>query len=254
MTAHNPKWFKTGDDAKAALAFENYKATGELSQYVLAADPEYAELPWWRGFGLVIAPKHVSPTGAAILPKNTYPFSKSNFVKGWKEILAEINWNKHGVVSRHLIFVILWHHKSTDGRFNDKLGRFERWGAYPLSSWAFFPMGSMIYDPAKGGVVGKSVICDKSFARIKDRLVAMGLIVAESHLWNGHTRLWIKPTEELLRIMFEEGYWSTVRAKYAYVPVKRKPRGVHAAKAKSALPSCKNVLSEKPMPGMCGVT
>ena len=62
-----------------------------------------------------------------------------------------------------------------------------------------------------------------SFFRIKDRLLDMGLIAAESHLrrdpdyplkakFNADqseevTALWIKPTDELSRIVFEPGYW-----------------------------------------------
>ena len=100
-------------------------------------------------------------------------------------------------------------------------------------------------------MVTKKTASNRHFVRHKDDLVDMGLIEAKSHFrvdpshkfkvelkaegkLKGSigtpliTALWVKPTEELCRIIFEPGYWETVRAKYAYVPTKKKPRGMHA--------------------------
>jgi hypothetical protein len=109
--------------------------------------------------------------------------------------------------------------------------------------------------------IGKKTASDRHFVRHKDRLIALGLIQAESHFrvdpshnikvglkaeghWKGPigapviTALWVKPTEELSRIIFEPGYWEKVRAKYAIVPTKKKPRGMHV-KAKNEA-ACKS--------------
>lgn len=89
----------------------------------------------------------------------------------------------------------------------------------------------------------KPVLSRRAFFRERDRLVSMGLIAVEMHKALDHTlvkprfvnKLWIRPTAELSRIVFEPGYWETVREKYEYQPVKKKPRGVHVAKAKVQL-------------------
>jgi hypothetical protein len=161
-----------------------------------------------------------------------------------KIILNEIDWHKHRVVTAFLRNVIFWHHRSTSGRFNDKLGRFERWGVDSVDGWR---NRSAYQAPNPGyktncGEKPYSKTIDKpisrrSFFRIKDRLLDMGLIEAKSHFRRDDvdgeevTALWIKPTQELCRIVFEPGYWEKVRPKYANVKTKKKPRGVHAHKS-----------------------
>lgn len=144
--------------------------------------------------------------------------------------------------------MLYWHQISTNGRFNEKLGRFERWGVKSVEGWSTYHTCKVPNPHYKSKVAWKSnellvkgqelqpwakmvekpMLSRATFFRIKDRLLDMGLIEAHSHLWNGKTHLWIKPTEELSRIVYEPGYWEKVRAKYAYVPSKKKPRGVHA--------------------------
>jgi hypothetical protein len=90
------------------------------------------------------------------------------------------------------------------------------------------------------------MVSRRTFATIKDRLIEMGLIDAHSHLWNEKTHLWIKPTEQLSRIVFEPGYWETVRDLYAFVPVKKKPRGIHVKKAVEPVPGPTNISHDSP--------
>ena len=79
----------------------------------------------------------------------------------------------------------------------------------------------------------KLMLSERTFFRVKKKLLDMGLIEAKSHLGRDPvhereaTAVWIKPTQELCRIVFEPGYWEKVRGKYAYVKTKKKPRGVH---------------------------
>ncbi len=230
MNAHITGWVKTSDDAKAALAFEEYKATGVAPPGMV---DDLAKLTVWQRTSTVLEPKSVSPTGAAILPKNSHKSKHLPRVDDWLQILDKIDWNKNGFVTFFLESVIHWHHQSTSGRFSDQLGRFERYGVQSVERWNCYTLKT----------TGKPAVSVRTFHRIKDRLIELGLIVAESHLWNGKTYLWIKPTDELSRIVFEPGYWSTVRAKFEHVPTKKKPRGVHVAKAKLAAPIPKNGIS-----------
>jgi hypothetical protein len=245
MNAHT-KFLKTGAEAKALVAKEQHKTTGVPPLGQVDNDETVSKLPVWQRTSTTLAAKYVSFTGAAILAKSGVANKDLPRVHDWKKILKDIDWNKRGLVAGLLRDVIFWHHKSTSGRFNDEIGRFERWGMKSISDW-----NSKVYKvpnpdykkwegwhgPSKS--IEKKAASRASFCRHKDRLVKMGLIEAQSHLWSpttslwkGKTYLWIKPTKELCRIVFEPGYWQTVRAKYAYVPTKKKPRGL-SAKAKN---------------------
>jgi hypothetical protein len=248
VTAH-VKFLKTGAEAKALVAKEQHKTTGKPPPGQV---DDLFKLPVWQRTSTTLAAEFVYGTGAAILPKTAEvpPIVK----KDLKKILNEIDWHKHGFVTAFLRDVIFWHHRSTSGRFNDKQGRFERWGVKSAEEWYNHQYKAPKHDyKSKGAAcekkpwsktVDKWMLSRRNFFRIKDRLLDMGLIEAESHLRRDPdyplkvkfkadqseevTALWIKPTEELSRIVFEPGYWEKVRGKYAYVKTKKKPRGVHA--------------------------
>jgi hypothetical protein len=122
VTAH-VKFLKTGAEAKALVAKEQHKTTGKPPPGQV---DDLFKLPVWQRTSTTLAAEFVYGTGAAILPKTAEvpPIVK----KDLKKILNEIDWHKHGFVTAFLRDVIFWHHRSTSGRFNDKQGRFERWG------------------------------------------------------------------------------------------------------------------------------
>ena len=249
MNAH---FLMTGEAAKAASAKERHKRTGKPPAGLV---DDVAKLPVWQRTSTTLGAKHVYPTGGAILAVCEVPDKDLPYVKDWRPSLKEIDWQKRGFVYQFLRNVIFWHHRSTSGRFNDALGRFERWGVWPAEEWNNITYDVLNPNPSKDMAgydkhIAKRVACLRQFHVHKDRLIDMGLIEAESHLSQDMeqsykamlaaqglvkatsaplitTALWIKPTEELSRIVFEPGYWQTVRTKHAYVRPKRKPRGVH---------------------------
>jgi hypothetical protein len=260
MTVHNVKFLKTGAEAKALVEKEQHKTTGKPPKGQVDDVETLAKLPVWQRTSTTLAAKYVYRTGAAIMANSTVPGKALPYLKDTKKILKEIDWHKHGFVTALLRDVLFWHHQSTYGRFNDQLGRFERWGVKSVLQWYnhqydapnpdYKSKGAAYEKKPWSKTIDKWMLSRASFFRIKDRLLGMGLIEAESHLRRDLdqmikakikgksavelevTALWIKPTEELCRIVFEPGYWETVRSKYANVPTKKKPRGVHA-KAKN---------------------
>lgn len=236
VNAH-PKWLKSGPEAKALAGKELHALTGKAKEAQVAAE-HTLDMSEWRWRCTLLEAEHVYSTGAAILGTSPLHVGDKDmpYVKKWKANLREIDWHKKGFVTAFLRDVIFWSSQSTSGRYNPALGRFERWGVKSVEGWR---------DQAEHSV------SRRDFFRVKDRLIEMGLIEAHSHYQymkyvlagplpddahdvGFYTALWIKPTEELSRIVFEPGYWETVKAKYAYVKVKGKPRGVHAAKSKPA--------------------
>lgn len=226
MNAHNTGWLKTGAEAKALSAKELHKTTGVPPKGQVDTPETLAALPVWKRASTTLAAKHVYMCGAAVLDKQLQ--EDAPVLQGFMFILKEMNWHKRGYVFRFLYDVLLWNLMSTSGRFDDALGRFERWGVKSVEAWASFHTTK-----AKAGGE-KPMVSERTFDRVKKRLAALGLIVAESHLCRDPgtgqfvTALWIKPTDELCRIVSEPGYWETVRSKYAYTRMKGKPRGVHA--------------------------
>jgi hypothetical protein len=239
MDAPIPKWLKTGAEAKGLVAKEQHNTTGVPPPGQVDSDETLSKLPVWQRTSTTLAAKYVSPTAAATLAKSNTPGKALPRVEDHKKIFKEIDWHKHGFVYHFLREVVFWHHQSTNGRFNDKLGRFERWGVKSVLEW-FYPSTYKAPNPHYKAwkepyekapwskTIDKTMVSRANFFRIKDRLIAMGLIEAHSHLWNDKTHLWIKPTEELCRIVFEPSCWEKVRGKYAYVPTKKKPRGLSA--------------------------
>jgi len=229
------KTLSYGLDAKALVAAEDHKKTGKPPNGQVETNDTLAMLPVWQQLSTTLAAKSVWVTGAAQLEYGLIENDKFLRVPNWRKILKEIGWDKHGFVSRFLRELVYWHGRSTNGRFNDKLNRFARWGVKSTEQWrtgykryvpnpAFDP--KHFYDEPQQLEIPLPMSRTRFFL-VKDRLMDLGLIEAESHLWHDTTCLWIKPTEELSRIVFEPGYWETVRGKYAFVPTKKKPRGVH---------------------------
>jgi hypothetical protein len=265
MNASPKSWLKTGAKSSALLAKELHALTGKAPPGQVDTPEALAKLPVWRQWSTTLEAK-VYPTGAAILPHATHKFE---FGKPQREILKAIEFHKHGFVRQFLKEVVFWHHRSTNGRFNDKLKRFERWGVRSVEEWIAREYKAKEPNPnyawqaeniatgkapwymskaSKTKTVEKPMLKRRTFFEIRDRLVAMGLIESHAHMrldpQSHHANadgafltkaLWIKPTDELSRILFEPGYWETVKAKYAFVTVKGKPRGMHAPKGKSDL-------------------
>lgn len=182
---------------------------------LMQAPLTFSSSPWQISSTTPVALK-VSDTGAAILPKSRGADSDLPRVPHWRKILREISQKEE--VAAFLYDVELQHHHSTNGRWNDTLERWERYGVRKVEGW-------------------KWQSTERTFHRYKTRLIEQGLIVARSHLWQRRTHLWVKPTDELSRILFEPGYWEQVREQY--VPAKnknkppkakpdRKPRGISA--------------------------
>lgn len=228
---------KATAQAKMAM-LQEYGIHEDAGTYA-GTDEELAALPVWHRTATTKMAISLSKTGAAIPPKSAMHHDGLPRVQGWKKNLKEIG-RAHGDASRHakgyhghvadlLYDVEFQHHQSTNGRWNTALLRWERHGVRSVEGWRY--RGSV---PAK-----EKQFCDavpeRTFHRIKDRLIDLGLIEAASHLWQGRTRLWMRPTDELSRILFEAGYWDQVRYKYVLPKVekakpvgKRKPRGISA--------------------------
>ncbi|WP_024587638.1 hypothetical protein [Aliihoeflea sp. 2WW] len=175
-------------------------------------EEELSDLSLWARTATTKAATSVSPTGAAVLPKCVVADADLPRVENWRKILREIgrahgDWSARGTQGRvaDLLYdVCFLHHRSTSGRWNANLSRWERFGVRSVEGW-------------------RRDIPERTFHRLKDRLIADGLIEAHSHLWRGRTHLWVKPTDQLSRILFEDGRWDAVRETYAPKVQKPKP-------------------------------
>ena len=184
-------------------------------------EEELAKLPVWQRTSTTRYCRGTFRTGAAILPKCPVADDELVRVNGWKTILKHIGKYVGGAsVWRILQNVEYWSHRSTDGRWNEQLGRWERWGVMSVEKWR-----APNLPPAP-------LFSLRTFPRAKAELVELGLIQAEVHIWfpgKGERpvrALWLRPTEKLFRILFEPGYWETVEGEYARAP--KKPRGLSA--------------------------
>lgn len=196
---------------KQALKEAGLKSSENLA--LLESDHELAKLPVWQRTSTTKHAQHESPTGAAVLPKSPFHDDVIPRVDGWQKILKAICKGRNPFAKSFLRDVAFQHHQSTNGRWNDALSRWERWGVRSVDEWRTCSLPN----------VGRA-----TFHRIKDDLKDLGLIEAKSCLWQGKTRLWIKPTDELSRILFEPGYWEQVKDKYVLAPQPKKPRGISA--------------------------
>lgn len=191
------------------------------------------KLALWQRTSTTAFAIEVAATGAAILPKNIYAHDGLPRVDGWPKILKAIGWGKHRTFIADLLHDIEFqHHQSTNGRMNETLGRWERYGVRSVEDWR---NGNFNYGLGNKHHASQNVP-KRTFHNIKDRLLELGLIEAGSHLWMGATHLWIKPTDELSRILFDAGHWEAVRHLYVTdKPLKGpnpkskgKPRGMSA--------------------------
>lgn len=192
-----------------------------------------AKLPVWQRTSTTASAFEVTPTGAAILPKSVIGHDHLPRIDGWQKILKAIGWGKHRKYVADLLHDIEFqHHQSTNGRMNSSLGRWERYGVRSVDNWR-----NGMFNYGLGQMhLGNAKVPKSTFHTIKDGLIGRGLIEAEAHLWMGDTHLWIKPANELSRILFDPGYWETVQhlyatAKPAQAPKpksKGKPRGMSA--------------------------
>jgi hypothetical protein len=225
--------------AQAKKAFLQEQAISLDPDIYAGTDEELASLPVWHRTATTRSALHVSPTGAAILPKSIVGHAVLPHVPEWKKILRQIGL-AHGDASRNakglrcpvadfLYDIELWHHQSTNGRWNTKFSRWERFGVRSVEDWRYgkkvLTKDKKFYEP----------VAERTFHRMKKRLIDLGLIEAHSHLWQGRTHLWIKPTDELSRMLFEPGYWDQARGHFApEMSTKkkrssgRKPRGISA--------------------------
>ena len=223
------------EELKAYLANALAKETGIVTVPSDASDAldALAATPTWQ-WGTSKFATHESPTGAAILPKFLVTDNLLPRVDRWKRHLSVIGRFVGGLrfvseVTAFLRDAIFWHFQSTDGRWNAASQRWDRYGVRSLDEWWVPPHLGKCSD-------GMS---KRTFIRCKDRLVLLGLIEAQAHLWQGRTKLWIKPTEQLLRIVFESGFWEIVASSFGPIKTKQalkgskaKPRGLSAQHAK----------------------
>ena len=213
------------DKKEAAIA----KADDELQEPI----DELMKLPVWYRWSTTKHAYFLNMTEHARLPKAPLADHELPRVAKWKRHLYDIGQlvagRKFGPrAAAFLRDVIFWHHQSTDGRWNDAIGRWDRYGVRSLAEWRSPPhLAPTEYE-----------MSPRTFVRCKDKLIELGLIDASSHLAGGRTRLWVKPTERLQRIIFEAGFWETVKADFKPPPkstnklkAKLKPRGLSALHA-----------------------
>lgn len=192
-------------------------------------------LTLWQRTATTICADGDTVTGAAILPKSFKGNADIPRVKGWRKVLQQIAISTRcrdtGFVFDLLLDIEFQHHQSTNGRWNTSLKRYERFAVRSVEDWC----KSGINDRKERAEAAPRV-SPRTFRNIKDKLVEAGLIVAEVHLWQGDNHLWIKPSEELSRMLFEPGYWQAEKAAPGQ-PAKAgklKPRGLSAMRAKIA--------------------
>jgi hypothetical protein len=178
------KHIKTANDKEAAIAAADAK--------YLETPEELAKLPEIYRWCTTKHAYTLTKTDHARLPKCPIPDKDLPRVPKWRRHLMDIarhavqtpKFAPHG--ARFLRDVIFWHHQSTDGRWNDKIKRWDRYGVRQLEDWRS-PSSSTSKD---------EMMSTSTFVRFKNRLVEIGLIEAEAHLAGGKTRLWVKPTEK----------------------------------------------------------
>ncbi len=225
----NPIWLKTGAVSSALQAKVLHGITGKAPSGQIDTPETLAKLPVWQRRSTTLE-ANVFPTGVAIMPPATEPFKLD---KRQREILKAIEFNKHGFVRQFLAEVVYWHHRSTNGRWNEKLERYERWGAQSVERWINHKYKAKVPNPdyewqaardesgthnywgppaSKTKTVEKPMLGVRTFLAVRDRLEAMGLIECHQHLRHdpdsGYVApngtglamaLWIKPTDERKR-------------------------------------------------------
>lgn len=221
--AEMKQYIKTGNDKEAAIAAADAKC--------LETPEQLATLPVIYRWSTTKNAYKLSESDHARLPK--CPISDKDLprVPKWRRHLNDIarflvqspKFAPHG--ARFLRDVIFWHHQSTDGRWNEEIKRWDRYGVRSLEDWRAPSSSSPIVD----------MMSMSTFVKFKNCLVEIGLIVAESHLAGGKTRLWVKPSVKLQRIVFEPDYWESVKADFKVPTVPAKPKSKNKPRGLSAL-------------------
>jgi hypothetical protein len=164
--------------------------------------PDPSLTPWQRSSTTNVADDVNPRTNAAILPKAIVGDDHLPRAPGWRKILMAIakesGCRDKAFVRDLLMDIEFQHHRSTNGRWNPAINRFERYAVRSVDDWCLSGINNAEERKTASPRVGK-----RTFHRIKDRLIDMGLIDASSHLWQGKTCLWIRPTEALSRSLFE---------------------------------------------------
>lgn len=185
--------------AKVVTGFSDKTANAYLHDF---RHPDPKLTVWQRTCTTNVADDHNHRTNAAILPKALVGDDDLPRASGWRNTLREIakdTGSRDAAFVRDLLLDIEFqHHRSTNGRWNAKLERYERYAVRSVDDWCKSGINNPAQREAAAPRVGK-----RTFHRIKDRLTDMGLIDASSHLWNGRTYLWIRPTEDLSRRIFD---------------------------------------------------
>lgn len=227
-------------------AREKIKASMAVSKE--AADKVFAdhfELPSdlaaWQITSTAAHAVMVFENGAAILPPSIMADAELPRVEGFHKIMLALGrvirklskeTSEGHYVADLLRDIDFQHHQSTNGLWNPELGRWERWGARDLDGW----LKPQVNDP-KMKAKQPARIHERMFRRIKEDLIKLGLIEQRRKLFPPGRSIWLKPTPELSRILFEPGYWEQVRDKYAPAKSKekeppkigtKKPRGLSA--------------------------
>lgn len=227
-------------NAKAEIK-QHIKTANDKEATISAADAkhqetteELAKLPVIYRWSTTKTAYTLSKSDHARLPKCPVADKDLPRVPKWRRHLTDIA--RHAVQSpkfaphgaRFLRDVIFWHHQSTDGRWNETIKRWDRYGVRSLEDWR----------APSSNLLSHELMAMSTFVRFKNHLVEIGLIVAEAHLAGGKTRLWVKPTDKLQRIVFEPEFWASVKADFkapiapAKPKSKNKPRGLSALHAK----------------------
>ncbi|KQS64527.1 hypothetical protein ASG39_11270 [Rhizobium sp. Leaf371] len=191
------------------------------------------KLRLWHRTSTTLVAAHETPTKAAILPKSLAAHSDLPRVEGWKKILMQIaketGCRDVAFVADFLLDIEFQHHQSTNGRWNSELERWERYAVRSVEDWCKSGINN-----AKERRDAPKRVSERTLRNIKTKLEAAGLIDARTHLWNGDNHLWIKPSDKLSRMLFEEGHSQSTQQSPEPAPKVKKlrPRGMSAKHAK----------------------
>lgn len=228
---------KAREKIKASIAVATEAADTIQAEY-WNPDPS---LPVWAQTATTAKAEKEFQNGAAILPPSIMADAELPRVEGFRKIMLAIGREirkpdretyEGYYVADLLRDIDFQHHQSTSGLWNPELGRWERWGARDMDGW----LKPQVNDP-KIKAKQPARIHERMFRRIKEDLIALGLIEQQRKQFPPGRSIWLKPTPELSRILFEPGYWEQVRDKYAPAKAsqkvtpktgKKKPRGLSA--------------------------
>lgn len=187
--------------ARVLTGFSEASADAYLREF---ENPDPALAVWYRTSSTAVSDDVNPRTNAAILPKALVAHNDLPRAPQWRKTLLDCakasGCRDRAFVRDLLLDIEFQHHQSTNGRWNPALKRWERYAVRSVDDWCKSGINNAIDRETAAPVVPK-----RTFHRIKDRLIEMGLIDARSHLWQGRTCLWIRPTDALSRALFEGG-------------------------------------------------